>query len=88
LFNGSGQPLKDLIWGSHPIDGHQAASRAIELNKRLSLGFVEVKTAIDGIWGVVVTLDHVPTTVLTGPWLRFIAHGLIVGGAISAHSSG
>jgi hypothetical protein len=88
LFDCSGQPLEDLVWGSHPIDGHQATSRAVELNKRLSLGFIEVEAAIDGIWGVVITLHHVPTTVFAGPWLRFIALGLVVGSTVSAHSSG
>jgi hypothetical protein len=88
LFDSSGQPLEDLVWGSHPIDGHQATSRAVELNKRLSLGFIEVEAAIDGIWGVVITLHHVPTAVFAGPWLRFIALGLVVGSTVSAHSSG
>jgi hypothetical protein len=88
LFDSSGQPLEDLVWGSHPVDGHQATSRAVEINKRLSLGFIEVEAAIDGVWSVVVALDHVPTAVFAGPWLRFIALGLVVGSTVPAHSTG
>jgi len=67
LFDFCGEAVKDFFGATHAVDLGQTASFAIKIDERLGLGLIEVKSAINGLGGVIVTLNHVSPAVVTAP---------------------
>jgi hypothetical protein len=67
LFDSFGEAKEDFFRGSNTIDLGQTAGFAIKVDEWLGLGLIEVKSAIDGLRGVVVALHHVSPTVIATP---------------------
>jgi hypothetical protein len=83
LFDGFGEADKDFVGASDPVDLGQTAGFAIKIDEGLSLGLIEVKSAINGIRGVIVTLDHVSPAIVTAPLGGLGPRGLIVGATVT-----
>jgi len=85
LFDCSCEAKEDFFGGSDTIDLGQTASFAIKVDEWLGLGLIEVKSAIDGFRGVVVSLNHVSPAVVTTPLAGLVTSCLIVGATVTAH---
>jgi hypothetical protein len=66
----------------------ETARFPVEINEGLGLGLVEIKTLVDGVRGVVVTLDHVSPTVFAGPRAGLSPSGLEIGAAVATYAPG
>jgi hypothetical protein len=87
LFDSFGEAAKDFFGGSDPVNLDHTASFAIKVDEWLGLGLIKVKSAIDGIGGVVVTLNHVSHAVIAAPLAGLVASCLIVGATVTAHTA-
>jgi hypothetical protein len=67
LFDFCGEAVKDFFGATHAVDLGQTASFAIKIDERLGLGLIEVKSPINGLRGVIVTLNHVSPAVVATP---------------------
>jgi hypothetical protein len=88
LFDRLGQAGKHFVGATHPVDLGETARFPVEINEGLGLGLVEVKTLVDGVRGVIVTLDDVSPTVVAGPGAGLGAGGLEVGATVAADATG
>jgi hypothetical protein len=66
----------------------ETARFPVEINEGLGLGLVEIKTLVDGVGGVIVTLDDVSPTVFTGPRAGLSPRGLEVGTTVATDAPG
>ena len=85
---GTGQAGEHFVGATYPVDLGETARFPVEINEGLGLGLVEVKTLVDGVGGVVVTLDNVSPTVVAGPGAGLGAGGLEVGATVAADATG
>lgn len=69
LFDCCCEAKEDFFGGSDTIDLGQTAGFAIKVDEWLGLGLIEVKSAIDGVWGVVVALHYVSPQLSQLHWL-------------------
>lgn len=67
LFDPSDETVEHFLRGPDPIHLNQTAGIAIKLDEGLGLRFVQVEPAINGLRGVIVSLDDVSPAVLAGP---------------------
>jgi len=87
LFDCSCEAKEDFFGGSDTIDLGQTAGFAIKVDEWLGLGLVEVKSAIYGLGGVIVTLHHVSPTVVATPLAGHVVRRLIVGATVTTHAT-
>jgi hypothetical protein len=87
LFDCCCEAKEDFLGGSDTIDLGQTAGFAIKVDEWLGLGLIEVKSAIDGVWGVVVALHHVSPAVVTTPLAIRVVSCLIVGATVTTHTA-
>jgi hypothetical protein len=66
----------------------ETARFPVEINEGLGLSLVEIKTLVDGVRGVVITLDDVSPTVFAGPGAGLGAGGLEVSAAVATDATG
>jgi hypothetical protein len=88
LFDRLGQSGEHFVGATYPVDLGETARFPVEINEGLGLGLVEIKTLVDGVGGVVVTLDNVSPTVFTGPRAGLSPGGLEVGAAVATDAPG
>jgi hypothetical protein len=65
----------------------QTAGFAVKIDEGLGLRLIEVKSAINGVGGVVITLDHVSPAVVTAPLAGLVASCLIVGATVTTDAT-
>jgi hypothetical protein len=87
LFDCCSEAKKDFFGGSDPVDLGQTAGFAIKVDEGLSLSLIKVKSAINGVGGVVVTLHHVSPAVVTAPLAGQVVRSLIVGATVTTHTT-
>jgi hypothetical protein len=87
LFDCCCEAKEDFFGGSDTIDLGQTAGFAIKVDEWLGLGLIEVKSAIDGVWGVVVALHYVSPAVVTTPLAIRVVRSLIVGATVPTYTT-
>jgi hypothetical protein len=87
LFDCCGEAKEDFFGGSDTIDLGQTTGFAVKVDEWLGLGLIEVKSTIDGVWGVVVALHHVSPTVVATPLAIRVVSCLIVGATVTTHTT-
>jgi len=87
LFDSFGEAAKDFFGGSDPINLDHSARFAIKVDEGLGLGLIEVKSAINGIRGVIITLNHVSPAVIATPLAGLVASCLIVGATVTTDAA-
>jgi len=87
LFDCCCEANEDFFGGSDTIDLGQTTGFAVKVDKRLGLGLIEVKSAINGLRGVIVTLYHVSPAVVTTPLAIRVVSCLIVGATVTTHTA-